>query len=123
MEFSGGQKTLVSLSFIFANLMLQPCPFYCLDEVDAALDGRNGVRIGSMLAHFYPNTQFLVITHKPGMEAYAKVMYKVQFKNHVSVIERLACSIQAADMLNSYNSSVANFLMDGDEESQPQSEQ
>lgn len=35
---SGGQKTLVSLAFIFALQKVDPTPFYIFDEVDANLD-------------------------------------------------------------------------------------
>jgi len=37
-ELSGGQKTLLALSFILALLLYKPAPFYLLDEVDSALD-------------------------------------------------------------------------------------
>ena len=33
---SGGEKSLVALAFVFAVLMARPCPFYILDEVEAA---------------------------------------------------------------------------------------
>jgi structural maintenance of chromosome 3 (chondroitin sulfate proteoglycan 6) len=35
---SGGQKTIVALSFIFAIQRSDPAPFYLFDEIDAALD-------------------------------------------------------------------------------------
>ena len=35
---SGGQRTLVSLAFIFALQKVDPTPFYIFDEVDANLD-------------------------------------------------------------------------------------
>ena len=37
-ELSGGQKSLLALSFILGMLLYRPCPFYFLDEIDAALD-------------------------------------------------------------------------------------
>jgi len=40
-KLSGGEKTLSSLSLIFALHMLKPAPFYFMDEIDAALDLRN----------------------------------------------------------------------------------
>eukprot|EP00435_Cladocopium_sp_Y103_P050943 s819_g15.t1 len=40
-QLSGGQKTVVALSLIFAIQRLEPAPFYLLDEVDAALDAHS----------------------------------------------------------------------------------
>ena len=38
---SGGEKSLVALAFMFAVFLARPCPFYILDEVEAALDDMN----------------------------------------------------------------------------------
>lgn len=52
-ELSGGQRSLVALSFILAMLLFKPAPIYILDEVDAALDLSHTQNIGQMLkAHF-----------------------------------------------------------------------
>jgi len=40
-ELSGGQCSLLSLSYILAMLKVKPAPIYILDEVDAALDVEN----------------------------------------------------------------------------------
>jgi chromosome segregation ATPase len=37
---SGGQKSLLSMSFVFALANCKPGPVYLLDEIDAALDER-----------------------------------------------------------------------------------
>jgi len=37
-ELSGGQKSILALSFIFSLLIFKTTPFYILDEVDTALD-------------------------------------------------------------------------------------
>ena len=40
-KLSGGEKTLASLSLIFALHIFKPSPLYCMDEIDAALDYKN----------------------------------------------------------------------------------
>src|SRR5439155_19451825 len=35
---SGGERSLGAISFLFALFLARPCPFYLLDEVDAAPD-------------------------------------------------------------------------------------
>ena len=45
-QLSGGQKTLLSLSLLFALLRYNPAPIYILDEVDAALDLSHTANIG-----------------------------------------------------------------------------
>lgn len=37
-QLSGGQKTAVALTLIFAIQRADPAPFYLFDELDAALD-------------------------------------------------------------------------------------
>jgi len=61
---SGGEKTLVALSFIFAVQEFYPAPFYVLDEIDAALDGPNVHRVSMLLKEFAQQAQFMVISHR-----------------------------------------------------------
>jgi chromosome segregation protein len=74
---SGGEKALGAISFLFALFLARPCPFYLLDEVEAALDDTNIGRFVSLLRRYSDRTQFIVITHqKRTMEA-ADVLYGV----------------------------------------------
>ncbi len=61
---SGGEKTLVALSFIFAVQEFYPAPFYIMDEIDAALDGPNVHRVSIVIKEFARQAQFLVISHR-----------------------------------------------------------
>ncbi len=74
---SGGEKALGAISFLFALFLARPCPFYLLDEVEAALDDTNIARFVELLRRYADRAQFVVITHqKRTMEA-ADVLYGV----------------------------------------------
>jgi chromosome segregation protein len=74
---SGGEKALGAISFLFALFLARPCPFYLLDEVEAALDDTNIGRFVELLRSYSDRAQFVVITHqKRTMEA-ADVLYGV----------------------------------------------
>ena len=49
---SGGEKALGAISFLFALFLARPCPFYLLDEVEAALDDANIGRFVELLRRF-----------------------------------------------------------------------
>jgi chromosome segregation ATPase len=67
---SGGEKALGAISFLFALFLARPCPFYLLDEVEAALDDTNIGRFVELLRRYADRAQFIVITHqKRTMEA------------------------------------------------------
>jgi chromosome segregation protein len=74
---SGGEKSLTALAFLFAVFLARPCPFYILDEVEAALDDLNIDRFLTLLRRFSGRAQFIVVTHqKRTMEA-ADCLYGV----------------------------------------------
>ena len=67
---SGGEKSMTALAFLFAVFLARPCPFYILDEVEAALDDLNIDRFLKVLRSFAGRAQFIVVTHqKRTMEA------------------------------------------------------
>ena len=67
---SGGEKSMTALAFLFAVFLARPCPFYILDEVEAALDDLNLDRFLTLLRRYAGRAQFIVITHqKRTMEA------------------------------------------------------
>jgi chromosome segregation protein len=60
-----------------ALVLARPCPFYILDEIEAALDDVNISRFVSLVREYRDRTQFVIITHqKRTMEA-ADVLYGV----------------------------------------------
>ncbi|HEY3969954.1 MAG TPA: AAA family ATPase [Solirubrobacteraceae bacterium] len=67
---SGGEKSMTALAFMFSVFLARPCPFYVLDEVEAALDDLNLDRFLTLLRRYANRAQFIVITHqKRTMEA------------------------------------------------------
>ncbi len=61
---SGGEKSMTALAFLFAVFLARPCPFYILDEVEAALDDLNLDRFLTLLRRHANRAQFIVITHQ-----------------------------------------------------------
>ncbi len=59
---SGGEKSLVSLAFIFAIQEFDPSPFYLFDEVDQNLDAVNAEKVARMIRTNTATAQFLQIS-------------------------------------------------------------
>jgi chromosome segregation protein len=74
---SGGEKALGAISFLFALFLAKPCPFYLLDEVEAALDDANIGRVVELLRRYADRAQFIVITHQKKTIEAADVLYGV----------------------------------------------
>ncbi len=60
---SGGEKSLITIAFVFALHMYKPSQFYILDEVEAALDKENSKRFADLIKELSKDTQFIVVTH------------------------------------------------------------
>jgi chromosome segregation ATPase len=74
---SGGEKALGAISFLFALFLARPCPFYLLDEVEAALDDTNIGRFVDLLRRFSDRAQFIVVTHQKRTIEAADILYGV----------------------------------------------
>jgi chromosome segregation protein len=74
---SGGEKSLVALAFLFAVFLARPCPFYILDEVEAALDDANIDRFLQLVRKFSDRAQFIVVTHQKRTMDAADILYGV----------------------------------------------
>ncbi|TXG73485.1 hypothetical protein EZV62_002064 [Acer yangbiense] len=92
-QLSGGQKTVVALTLIFAIQRCDPAPFYLFDEIDAALDPQYRTAVGSMASSSpdmirrladMANTQFITTTFRPELVKVADKIYGVTHKNRVS---------------------------------------
>jgi chromosome segregation protein len=74
---SGGEKSLVALAFVFAVFLARPCPFYILDEVEAALDDANIDRFLELVRRFSDRAQFIIVTHQKRTMDAADCLYGV----------------------------------------------
>ncbi len=74
---SGGEKSLVALAFLFAVFLARPCPFYILDEVEAALDDLNIDRFLELVGRFSDRAQFIIVTHQKRTMDAADCLYGV----------------------------------------------
>jgi chromosome segregation protein len=75
--FSGGEKSLIAISVLFAILRARRVPLCIFDEVEAALDQGNVERFARYISKFSDTTQFIVITHRPGTMAQCDTLYGV----------------------------------------------
>ncbi|KAI4304787.1 hypothetical protein MLD38_040257 [Melastoma candidum] len=101
-QLSGGQKTVVALTLIFAIQRCDPAPFYLFDEIDAALDPQYRTAcigfhlttdIIDMIRHLADtsSTQFITTTFRPELVKVADKISAVEHRNrvsHVNVISR-----------------------------------
>ena len=74
---SGGEKSMTALAFLFAVFLARPCPFYILDEVEAALDDLNIDRFLELLRAYSEHAQFIVVTHQRRTMEAADFLYGV----------------------------------------------
>ena len=92
-HLSGGEKTLASLSLIFALHHFKPTPIYCMDEIDAALDYRNVAIVASYVKKQACHAQFIVISLRQNMFEMSDKMvgiYKIKdVTRTVSIAPRL----------------------------------
>jgi chromosome segregation protein len=74
---SGGEKSMTAVAFLFAVFLAKPCPFYILDEVEAALDDLNLERFLNLLTRYADRAQFIVVTHQKKTMDAADSLYGV----------------------------------------------
>lgn len=64
---SGGEKTLSSLSLIFALHYYKPTPLYFMDEIDSALDWKNTAIVAHYVKEQTRNAQFIIVSLRENM--------------------------------------------------------
>ncbi|MFA5019837.1 MAG: LAGLIDADG family homing endonuclease [Candidatus Pacearchaeota archaeon] len=88
-SLSGGEKTLIALSLIFAIQEYHPYCFYILDEIDAALDKRNSELLANLLHKYMKSGQYIVISHNDSIISGANVIYGISMNSGISKIVSL----------------------------------
>ncbi|HIW29742.1 MAG TPA: chromosome segregation protein SMC [Candidatus Luteococcus avicola] len=77
---SGGERSLVAVSFLVSLFIARPSPFYILDEVEAALDDANLGRLLGIYEQLRESSQLLVITHQKRTMEIADALYGVTMR-------------------------------------------
>ncbi|PIN91650.1 hypothetical protein COU61_02040 [Candidatus Pacearchaeota archaeon CG10_big_fil_rev_8_21_14_0_10_35_13] len=85
-SLSGGEKTLVALSLIFAIQEYKPYPFYIFDEVDAALDKRNSEKLASLIKKHMKTGQYIVVTHNDALITESTILYGISMQDGISKV-------------------------------------
>lgn len=95
--FSGGEKALIAICVLFSILKARTMPLCIFDEVEAALDQANVERFAKYIARFRGESQFIVVTHRPGTMAQCDALYGVTMQqNGVSQLLK----VQLQDAIN-----------------------
>lgn len=83
---SGGEKVLTALAFLFTIQRYKPSPFYVLDEIDAALDRPNTMRVVDMIRRQSKDVQFIIISHNNEMVKAADIVYGISMEEGESKV-------------------------------------
>ena len=99
-ELSGGQKTVMALSLIFALQRADPAaPFYIFDEIDAALDVHTRRALADMLRlEAYYGRQIIITSFRPELLTIAEKIFKVHMHSRASFINRVTVA-DAEDLI------------------------
>ena len=81
---SGGEKVLTSSAFLLAIQQYKPAYFYIVDEMDAALDKTNSMKLAEMLKD--SDAQFILVTHNDAVMTYAETVIGVSMSEGYSQV-------------------------------------
>ena len=93
--FSGGEKSLIAICVLFSILKARTMPLCIFDEVEAALDQANVERFAKYITRFRGESQFIVVTHRPGTMAQCDALYGVTMQQN-GVSQLLKVNLQDA---------------------------
>lgn len=93
--FSGGEKSLIAICVLFSILKARTMPLCIFDEVEAALDQANVERFAKYIGQFRGDSQFIVVTHRPGTMAECDALYGVTMQQN-GVSQLLKVKLQDA---------------------------
>ena len=88
-SLSGGEKTMVALSLIFAIQEYNPYCFYIFDEIDAALDKHNSELLAALIKKYMKTGQYIIITHNDTLISESTNLYGVSMQENISKIVSL----------------------------------
>ena len=80
--FSGGEKSLIAISVLFAILKVSPEPLIVFDEIESALDIANVERFAKYIKEFTDESQFIIISHRSGTMEQCDELYGVTMQEH-----------------------------------------
>ena len=95
---SGGEKTLIAVSLLFALVNQSHSPLIVVDEIDAALDEENSRRFSEILEALTKNTQFIIITHNRMTMNAVQIIYGVTLSENDSS-QLLSLKLEEAEAL------------------------
>ncbi|MBI2449751.1 chromosome segregation protein SMC [Candidatus Pacearchaeota archaeon] len=85
-SLSGGEKTLVALSLIFAVQEYKPYHFYLFDEIDAALDKRNSEKLAGLMKKYMKSGQYIIVSHNDAIITESSLLYGVSMQDGISKV-------------------------------------
>jgi len=85
-SLSGGEKTMIALSLIFAIQEYKPYSFYIFDEIDAALDKHNSELLAGLIKRYMKTGQYIIITHNDTLISESSTLYGVSMQENISKI-------------------------------------
>lgn len=92
-QLSGGQKSMVALTLIFAIQKCDPVPFYLFDEIDQALDPGHRRAVADMMNEMKKDAQFITTTFRPELLESGDKFYGVTYRNKVSHVNTITKAI------------------------------
>ena len=85
-ELSGGQRTLLKLSLLLAIAKHRPSTLLIVDEVDAALDEANTLKVAHILKELSRSTQVIAVSHRREMQVSADKILRLYKNEDVTTV-------------------------------------